>query len=164
MSQHVTLTFREEVRPGDVAAVRDIVASTGFFHEHEVAVAMELVEERLKRGVASGYLFLFAEDAGRAAGYACYGEIACTRGSWDLYWIAVHDACRNRGIGRLLLAGAEERIAARDGRAIWVETSGQEKYLPTREFYLRCGYRQEAVLKDFYAAGDDKVLFVKRLR
>lgn len=163
MSGNETLAFRDRVRPEDAAVVRGIVTSTGFFHDHEVAVAVELVEERLEKGTDSGYLFLFAEQTGRTVGYCCYGEIPCTQGSFDLYWIVVHDDCRGRGIGGRLLGEAERRIAGLEGRAIWVETSGQEKYRPTREFYLRCGYRQEAVLKDFYAAGDDKIIYAKHL-
>jgi ribosomal protein S18 acetylase RimI-like enzyme len=163
MSHGDGLMFREEVGPSDAKMVRDIVASTGFFHGHEIEVAVELVEERLQEGPGSGYLFLFAEQAGRTVGYSCYGEIACTQGSYDLYWIAVHDDLRGRGIGGLLLQKTEERIAGLRGRAIWVETSGQEKYLPTRKFYLRNGYHEAAVLPEFYAAGDDKVVYVKML-
>lgn len=163
MSRMETLSFREEVRAGDRLVVRDIVTSSGFFHEHEVAVAVELVEERLQGGLESGYLFLFAEKDGRTVGYCCYGEVPCTRGSFDLYWIAVHQDCRGQSIGRSLLAKAEERIARLPGRAIWVETSGRDQYRATRQFYLRCGYREAAVLKDFYDEGDDKVIFVKRL-
>lgn len=163
MKQTEAPAFREEVRPGDAAAVRDIVASTGFFHDHEIAVAVELVAERLQKGLESGYRFLFAERGGRTLGYSCYGEIACTSGSYDLYWIAVHEDCRRLGIGRLLLGRTEARIAGLGGRAVWVETSGQAKYLPTRRFYLGSGYSEAAVLKDFYDAGDDKVVYVKRL-
>lgn len=163
MSQREPLTFREEVRPGDVAAVREIVASTGFFHDHEIAVATELVGERLEKGPASGYHFLFAEKGGRVLGYSCYGEVACTVGSFDLYWIAVHDDHRSRGLGRILLEKTEALIAGCQGRVIWVETSGQEKYLPTRNFYRRCGYHEEARLQGFYAEGDDKVVYAKRL-
>jgi GNAT superfamily N-acetyltransferase len=163
MSRPEPLTFREDVRSGDSERVREIVASTGFFHDHERDVAVELVEERLHRGLESGYRFLFVEMGGRTVGYSCYGEIACTRGSYDLYWIAVHDDSRSLGIGRVLLARTEALIAGLHGRAIWVETSGQAKYLPTRRFYLRCGYAEAAVLKDFYDAGDDKVVYVKHL-
>jgi len=162
MSNGEGLMFREEVGPTDPNLVRAIVASTGFFHGHEIEVAVELVDERLQHGPDCGYLFLFAEQDGRTVGYSCYGEIACTQGSYDLYWIAVHDDLRGRGIGGLLLQKTEERIAARRGRAIWVETSGQEKYLPTRKFYLRHGYREAAVLPDFYADGDDKIVYVKK--
>ncbi len=30
-------------------------------------------------------------------------------------------------------------------------------------FYLRCGFRREAFLPDFYAPGDGKLIFVKNL-
>ncbi len=163
MNKHEPLSFREDVFPGDPGLVRDIVTSTGFFHDHEIAVAVELVEERLHKGLDSGYFFLFAEQGGRTVGYSCYGEVACTSGSYDLYWIAVHNDCRSQGIGGTLLEKTEALISGRRGRVIWVETSGQEKYLPTRKFYLRCGYKEEAVLKGFYAAADDKVIYVKRL-
>jgi D-alanine-D-alanine ligase len=164
MNQRESLTFRQDVRPGDPQLVKDIVTSTGFFHDHEIDVAEELVAERLQNGLDSGYLFLFAEQGGRMVGYSCYGEIACTEGSFDLYWIAVHNDFRSQGIGGILLQKTEELIAGLQGRVIWVETSGREKYLPTRKFYLRCGYKEEAVLKGFYAPDDDKVVFVKRLR
>lgn len=36
-------------------------------------------------------------------------------------------------------------------------------YAPTRQFYLRHGYDREAVLRGFYADGDDMVVFRKRL-
>jgi len=164
MSQREPLSFREDVRPGDPRSVRDIVTSTGFFHDHEIAVAEELVSERLQKGLESGYRFLFAEQGGRIVGYSCFGEIACTAGSFDLYWIAVHNDFRNQGIGGILLEKTEVLIAGLKGRVIWVETSGREKYLPTRKFYLRCGYKEEAVLKGFYAPDDDKIVYVKRLR
>jgi len=46
---------------------------------------------------------------------------------------------------------------------VYIETSNRHHYAPTRGFYLRCGYTQEALLKDFYASGDDKVIYVKKL-
>jgi ribosomal protein S18 acetylase RimI-like enzyme len=162
MSKQAPLSYREDVLAADAAAVRAIVASSGYFLAHEIEVAVELVEERLQKGLKSGYYFIFAEQEGRVVGYCCYGPIACSAGSFDLYWIAVDHECRSRGIGKVLLRMSEERIVAQGGRAVWLETSGQEKYRPTRDFYLRNHYRVEAVLKDFYAAGDDKIVFVKR--
>jgi ribosomal protein S18 acetylase RimI-like enzyme len=163
MTKHNPLLFRENVIPADSNAVRAIVASSGFFYDHEIEVAVELVEERLHKGLKSGYFFLFAEQDGQMVGYSCYGEIACTTGSFDLYWIAVHNDCRGQGIGKILLEKNEGLVAAQGGRCIWVETSGQEKYKPTRDFYLHNNYQVEAVLKDFYGPGDDKFIFVKRL-
>ena len=155
--------LRDTVLPADAAAVRDIVASTGFFHPPEIDVAVELVQEHLSRGSASGYLFLFAEHAGRVVGYTCYGPIACTVGSFDLYWIAVHHDHRGRGLGRYLLAATEERIARAAGRQVYIETSGRAQYAPTQHFYEACGYTRAAVLADFYAPGDDKIIYAKAL-
>lgn len=160
----MNLVLRSEVRASDADAVRDIVASTGFFHDYEIEVAVELVVERLGRGEASGYHFVFGEVEGRVIGYACYGPIACTVGSFDLYWIAVHRDWQGRGAGRALLAEAEQRIAAAGGRRIYVETSSRDQYTPTRAYYEHNGYVCEAVLKEFYAPGDDKVVYGKGVR
>ena len=163
MTKREPLFFREDVLPGDPGAVRAIVTSTGFFHDHEIDVAVELVDERLQKGLSSGYLFLFAEQGGRTVGYSCYGEIACTEGSYDLYWIAVHADGRGKGLGTLLLEESERLIRAAGGRRIYVETSSRPLYEPTRAFYLARGYREEARLAEFYGPGDAKVIYVKEV-
>jgi ribosomal protein S18 acetylase RimI-like enzyme len=158
------IVLRHQPLPGDRAAIRSIVESSGFFSPHEVDVAVELVDERLHRGPASGYHFVFADDPqGRTWGYACYGPIAVTHGSYDLYWIAVDQTYRGQGLGRILLTEAERLIRAEGGRRVYIETSDRAQYAATRGFYQRCGYWQEAVLKDFYAPGDDKAIYVKAL-
>jgi len=156
-----SFSFRATVRPGDREAVRAVLDSTGFFYPEETAVAVELVDERLARGEASGYFFDFAETSGRVVGYSCYGPIACTKASYDLFWLVVRQEQRGRGLGRLLLARAEESIRRQGGRRVYIETSSRPLYEPTRGFYLACGYRIEAVLEEFYAPGDGKVIFVK---
>jgi D-alanine-D-alanine ligase len=158
-----SLSLRDAVRPGDLMFVRDIVASTGFFTAAEVEVAVELVQEHLARGTRSGYFFLFAELAGQTVGYTCYGPIACTAGSYDLYWIVVEQALRHRGLGRFLLEAAEARITQAGGRRVYIETSGRALYQPTQAFYERCGYAPEAVLRDFYAPGDPKIVYSKAI-
>ncbi len=157
------LTFREDARPADVAAVRDLVAATGFFSEVEVAIAAELVAERLQKGPDSGYEFIFADRGDRLLGYACYGLIPCSTVSWDLYWIAVAPDTQGSGLGRRILALVEARIAAAGGTACYAETSGRDQYAPTRAFYARTGYDTGAVFADFYGPGDAKYVFVKRL-
>ncbi|MBM4321540.1 MAG: GNAT family N-acetyltransferase [Deltaproteobacteria bacterium] len=155
------MTLRTEPCNDDRAAVRAIIESSGFFYPDEVAVAVELVEERLSKGVERGYHFLFAEAEGQVLGYACFGPIPCSQHSYDLYWIAVHERQRGGGLGRMLLDAAEKTVAGMGGRRIYVETASRPQYAPTRAFYAACGYLAEAVLEDFYAPGDSKVIFVK---
>jgi len=156
--------FREEVFPSDLETVRDLTASTGFFSKEEIAVATELVEERLAKGLRSGYHFLFAEYRGQVAGYTCFGPVACTLASYDVFWIAVSNDLRGRGIGKSLLEKTEQKIAALGGERIYVETSARDLYRATHAFYQRSGYDREAVLRDFYAPGDDKIVYLKILR
>ena len=158
------LTFREQVGPGDVEPIRSLVETTGFFNPEEVLIAAELVEERLAKGEKSGYHFILAQEpSGRILGYTCYGPVPGTKSSFDLYWIAVDRSCQGRGIGRLLMERTERSAMAMGCSRIYVETSSRGLYAPTRRFYRSCGYREEALLKDFYAPGDSKVIFSKAL-
>lgn len=157
------LHFREEPYPSDVVALREIVASTGVFSAAEVAVALELLEDRMLRGGESDYHFLFAEGAQGVIGYICFGPVGCSAWSYDIYWVAVRSDLHGLGIGSLLLREAEQQIARSGGRRIYIETSSRPDYDRTRAFYHRQGYTAEAILKDFYARCDDKVIFVKEL-
>jgi len=156
-------TYRTIVRPADRAWVRDIVTSSNFFSSEEIDVAVELVDEYLRSGEASGYHFLFADFAERVAGYTCFGPVPCTQSSYDLYWIAVHEDFRGQGLGLHLMQRTESLIAARGGKRVYIETSSRPQYDPTRGFYLRCRYRQAALLPDFYADGDGKLIYERRL-
>jgi ribosomal protein S18 acetylase RimI-like enzyme len=157
-----TLRFRWEVRQGDLVQVESIVRSSGFFREDEIEVAVELVKERLDKGIASGYEFIFAEVDGDTVGYSCFGLIPCTLYSFDLYWIAIHRDHMNRGIGGKLLNETERSIREMGGEGIYVETSSKELYAPTRAFYMKKGYLEKARFEDFYDRGDDKVVYLKR--
>ncbi len=96
-------------------------------------------------------------------GYTCFGPRALTSGTFDLFWIAVDPAIQRGGVGRRLLEATEEAVRKLGGRLLFVETSGLPKYEATRRFYLGTGYTWEATIKDFYAEGDDLVIFTKHL-
>ena len=147
--------------PDDIEKVRRLVEATGFFSPEEIAIAQELVQERLRLGSASGYHFLFWDRADTLVGYTCHGPIAGTQSGYDLYWIAVAPEFQGQGIGRRLLESTEQIIWEQGGGAIYVETSGRGQYKATRRFYLRMGYRLEAVLKNFYAPRDHQCILVK---
>jgi ribosomal protein S18 acetylase RimI-like enzyme len=155
------LAIRKDVRPEDQATVRKIVEATGYFSGDETDVAVELVEERLAKGDASGYHFLFAEVAGAVIGYAVYGPVPATRYSYDIYWMAVYPDFQGRGIGGKLLATCESLIQRAGGRQIYMDTSARAQYEPTRRLYETRGYRQAAYLSDYYAPGDAKIIYEK---
>jgi ribosomal protein S18 acetylase RimI-like enzyme len=155
------IVYREHLEPGDREAVGRLVRATGFFSEVEIGIAEELVDERMTKGEASGYFFLFAEEEGRLLGYTCFGPIPGSVHSFDLYWAAVDPNAQGQGLGKRLMARSERIMAEREAKRVYADTSSRPQYEPTRAFYLSCGYAQEAFLVDFYAAGDGKVIFVK---
>jgi ribosomal protein S18 acetylase RimI-like enzyme len=57
------------------------------------------------------------------------------------------------------MRATEAEVQKRGGRLLVVETSGLEEYASTRAFYESVGYEKEAVIRDFYKAGDDLVIY-----
>lgn len=158
--------WRVTVQESDAAAVYALVRETGFFSESEEEIALELVEETLSMGKASGYEFVFADmpdKPGSLLGYTCYGPIPDTASSFDLYWIAVSPGQQRTGLGSELMRETERLALLQNAKRMFVDTSGREQYAPTRSFYERMGYWQEARLVDFYAPGDDKIIYAKTL-
>jgi D-alanine-D-alanine ligase len=148
----------------DGKSIQAITANTSVFSLEEVECVKELWDEyRLYGAQASGYYFVVESEAGHIRGYACYGPQSLTDGTFNLYWIAIDPECRREGVGRMLLDWVEKDIHRMGGRLIVVETSGMEKYIPTRRFYQATNYLLEATLKDFYSDGDDLVIFTKHL-
>jgi len=159
----MNITYRNELKQSDVIEIKNIIESTGFFYDYEIPVAIELVNEALIKGQEkSEYFFQFIEADGKIASYLCYGHIPCTVGSYGLYWIATHNNYRGKGMGKLILEKTHETIKNRNGRMIIAETSGTQKYISTRKFYENNGYKAEAIIKDFYQTGDDKIMYVFR--
>jgi len=77
--------------------------------------------------------------------------------------MAVDPSRHGLGIGTALI-GEMERQLSGVARLVVVETAGRPDYRATRAFYEARGYRQTAVIPDFYAPGDDQVVYVKALR
>lgn len=157
--------LRRALVAADRAAIAALCRGTGFFSAAELAIAEELVADRLVRGTASDYRFVLLDDsAGSLLGYACYGAIPGTRGAWDLYWIVVDRAAQGGGIGRRLLEAVAADAWAAGATALYAETEGSPLYAPTRAFYAGCGFCLQAVLPDFYAPGTGKQIWMRPVR
>lgn len=86
-----------------------------------------------------------------------------TEGTWNLYLIAVHPSLQSKGYGQRIMTYLEDELRERGERVLIVETSGLPDFERTRQFYHQCGYTEEARIREFYAAGEDKVVFWKSL-
>jgi GNAT superfamily N-acetyltransferase len=147
----------------DRGRIEDITRAVGVFREDEVPVALEVFDEATREGGNPSYIALGAELDGRVAGWICWGPTPCALGTYDLYWMAVEPGLQGSGIGSALLGEMERRLAG-VARIIIIETAGRDDYAGTRAFYQARGYRPVARIPDFYAPGDDQVVFVKAVR
>jgi ribosomal protein S18 acetylase RimI-like enzyme len=86
-----------------------------------------------------------------------------TEGTWNMLLIAVHPNQQGKGVGSSVMAYAERILTEQGARVLLVETSGLPEYESTRSFYEKCGYEREARIRDFYQAGEDKIIFRKAL-
>ena len=86
-----------------------------------------------------------------------------TEGTYNLYAIAIHKDYQGKGIGSKMMRFMEEMLQQNGNRILIVETSGLPAYAQTRKFYHQCNYQKEAVIRDFYQEGEDKVVFWKKL-
>lgn len=167
-----------DLTSADAARILDITRATGVFREEELAIADEVFHDAVAPAGPSGgppdgfppgaapqlrpYFALGAEVDGELMGWICWGKTPCTEGTWDLYWLAVDPAAHRGGVASTLVLAMERRLAGL-ARLISVDTSGRPDYGPTRAFYEARGYRAVARVPDFYAPGDDQVIFTKAL-
>ncbi len=160
MSGTLTAPALRPLTSADRGRIEEITRAVRVFRGDEIPVALEVFD-----GAVAGspdYIALGAALDERLVGWICWGPTPCTLGTYDLYWMAVDPAAQGAGIGTALVRAMEGRLAG-SARLIVVETAGRPDYRPTRAFYEACGYRRAAVIPDFYAPGDDQVVYAKTL-
>jgi GNAT superfamily N-acetyltransferase len=148
--------------PGDTPTLVALARETGVFKPQEIQTLREVLDDYHATNQAAGHLAVVLEQDGAVLGFAYYAPSCMAERLWYLWWIAVRKQRQAGGIGTALLRHAEEEVSRQRGRMLLIETSSLPHYEPTRRFYLKHGYAQEAVLRDFYAPGDDMVIFGKR--
>lgn len=107
--------------------------------------------------------FWITDDENGVVGVAYCEMERMTDATWNLQLIAVRPDRQGQGRGTTLLRYIEQTLTVRGGRVLLVETSGMPDFKRTRAFYRKCGYDEEARIRDFYKAGDDKIVYRKAL-
>src|SRR4029079_7679498 len=149
--------------PDDTPALLKLTEETGFFTPRDIDILREVLDDYTAEAKAEAHLCITAEKAGRPIGFGYFAPIAMSDRTWYLWWIVVGKETQKSGLGTRLHKHVEEMIHADNGRVSVLETSSLPLYEPTRRFYVKNGYEIAAVLKDYYADGQDMVDFRKRL-
>jgi len=151
------------IRPITTADIPDIlaIAKANQFEPEELAVVNSTLEEHFSRDSFDIWL-LAAVDGKKIGVIYCTSEVM-TNGTWNILMLLVHPDHHRQGYGSQLVKSLEQRLAEQQARLIIVETSSLEDFEQTRCFYKKIGYAQAAVIRDFYDAGNDKLIFSKSL-
>ncbi len=146
--------------PEDRPAILEVVRSSGLFSSEDVA-EVEAMLDGFLAGLPGGDRWLVSTSDGTPAAVAYYAPERLTVGTWNLYLLAVHPRHRGQGRGAELVREVEQDLRRAGARVLLIETSGSPDFAPQRAFYARLGYHEEARIREFYAAGEDKVVFWK---
>ncbi len=111
----------------------------------------------------SADVWLTAEAGGEPVGFCFASPEELADGTWNMLAIAVLPEKQGSGAGGALVAALESLLRKQGHRVLIADTSGADDFARTREFYRKNDYAEEARIRDFWAAGDDKVVFWKSL-
>jgi ribosomal protein S18 acetylase RimI-like enzyme len=148
--------------PADTASLIALAGATGIFRPSELEELGEVLAGYFAGNLGRDH-FWVTDDDGGPVGVAYYAPAPMTDRAWFLYLIAVRPDRQRQGRGKALLRHVEQTLRERGERLLLVETSGLGSFERTRAFYRQCGYDEEGLVRDFYRAGDDKVIFRKVL-
>lgn len=150
------------ILPDDITPLIALAEATGLFEPNQTEELAQMLDEYFQ-GDRDRPDFWLVDDDNGLVGVAYVAPERMTEGTWNLYLIAVHPDDRRQGRGRTLLRHVEQTLVKRGARMLLVETSGLESFEYVRAFYRKSGYDEEARIREFYTAGEDKIVFRKVL-
>ncbi len=149
------------IRPAvadDIPHLKTVLVETGLFPP-------DMLEDLMAPALSgkTGEFWLTGCIAGVPAGLCYTRPEELAEGVWNMLALGVRPARQRSGLGLALVKAAEAHLRATGERLLIVETSGTENFTAARAFYARAGYEREACIRDFWATGDDKIVFRKLL-
>lgn len=153
------MTVIRNVTSSDTGAVIALAEASGLFNSDGI----DQIRERLNAYVSGNNDLWFIAVDDKPVGVLYCAPEPMTDGTWNILMLLVSPHVQGQGHGRSLMSHVEETLAARGARLVIVETSSVDGFERARAFYPKCGYTEEARIRNFYTAGDDKVVFSKGL-
>jgi GNAT superfamily N-acetyltransferase len=158
-----TGTIREMVHD-ELSAVLDIVAAND-------AALRPVAEEEISAGFPESAA---ATAVGRYLVAELDGEIVGVVG-WvpdhfqvpDICWLVwgyVRPGLHRRGVGAALFDAAEARLAESGTRKVYLDVGNADSHVSAIAFHLKRGYTQEGNLPDFWADGENLLIFGKHVQ
>ena len=149
--------------PTDSPALVALSGTSGLFKPEELEAVRGMLDEYHATNVSNGHQILTYDEGGMPVGVVYFAPKEFADRVWELLMIAVDVPRHRRGIGTLMLQAVEGAVRAANGRMLLIETSDKSGFERTRQFYRKHGYSEVAHIPDYFAEGDGKASFIKRL-
>lgn len=154
----MTLNIRR-TKSQDIASLMLVLDQTGLFPSE---MLLDMIGSYLD-GQSREDIWLSCEKNGTAIGF-CYAiPEKLTEGTWNMLALAVLPSWQGQGVGQTIVRELEKVLREAGHRVLIADTSGTSEFDQTRAFYKKHGYTEEARIRDFWAAGNDKVVYWKAL-
>ena len=148
----------------DLESMLALLKGIPLFTKDETEVVLELLDIYLNDNKNKDYLFFATEEDNKdLSSFICFGPTPMTDGTYDLYWIGTNQNYEKRALAKQLVNHMIDYLKERNGRIIRVETASKDSYSGTKAFYERINFKEEARIRDFYAVGDDLIMFTYRV-
>ncbi|MFN8816850.1 MAG: GNAT family N-acetyltransferase [bacterium] len=144
----------------DLPALKSIIDAVGLFPS---AMLDDMLRPYLTAAPDCRHRWI-TDGHSEPSALAFFAPEPMTSGTWNVYLLAVDPRRQRTGRGTAMVSFIERTLARLGERIVLVETSGLPDFEPTRAFYRRIGYTEEARIRDFYRVGEDKVVFRKALQ
>ena len=153
--------------PTDMAALTALADASGLFQPDQLEEVGGMLADYFNNSNSDddGSHFWITDDDTNdgPVGVAYCAPETMTEGTWNLQLIAIRPDRQGQRRGEAMLRYVEHTLTMRGGRILLVETSGAASFERTRAFYRKCGYDEEARIREFYKAGEDKIVYWKLL-
>lgn len=150
------------VVPSDTPVLLKVVEGSGLFAPEELDPIRDLLDEYHATNAADGHI-LTCELGGVLVAITYYVPKPFTDRVWELLMIAVNKSHQRQGLGTEMLVAVEQAVRDANGRLLLIETSDLPTFAPTRHFYHKNGFTEVAHIPDFFADGNGKVSFIRRV-
>lgn len=148
-----------KVRKNDIQYLKDVLNSIELFPSEMLE---DLISDFFNNPETEEIWFTATENQiPISIGYCAPEKL--TEGTFNLYAIGVKRDIQGKGIGKTMMKYLEEELKKKGHRILIVETSGTADFKLTRAFYENLDYSKEAVIRDFWKEGDDKVIYRKKI-
>jgi ribosomal protein S18 acetylase RimI-like enzyme len=145
----------------DAAAIRAILSDSGQFDADGLDFVHNTLDQHL---TGHGDAIWLTADDGEPVGVAYCASEVLAPGVWNLLMLWTRADRRRAGQGAALVHQVESVLHERAARLLLVETSGQPGFAAARAFYSKLGFSHEATIRNYFAPGDDKLVYTKALQ